>query len=303
MDLNDTLKLARNICWERKMLAAGNSGGATYSIGVSAFPLNGFNVEALSLAAEQALLISRYQGGDTASIMGSEVLKKLSLEILSVLLGRSHYKTGPELLDGVMEKISDRDRARNGLTVFEVINSLVTAIDAKDHYTGNHSSETSIFSVSLAKRLGLDEQAVERLRIASKLHDIGKIGVPEYILCKEEKLSVEEMDIMKRHSEIGARIIRPISSLRHIADIIEHHHERWDGTGYPASLRGDEIPLESRILAVVDAYDAMISDRPYRSAMSRESALDEITREAGHQFDPVISRQFVDMMLERKVAI
>jgi len=303
MDLNEALKLARNICWERKMLHTDDKDTVTYSIGVSSFPLNGTNVEALSLAAEQALMISRYQGGNTASIMGSEILKKLSLEILSGLLGRRTFKTGPELLDGVMEKISVREQEQNGLTVFEVINSLVTAIDAKDHYTGNHSSESSIFSVALAKRLGLDEQAVERLRIASKLHDVGKIGIPEYILCKEEKLSIDEMDVMKRHSEIGARIIRPISSLRHIADIIEHHHERWDGTGYPNNLQGEEIPLESRILAVVDAFHAMISDRPYRSAMSRESALEEITREAGQQFDPLISRQFVDMMHERKAAL
>ncbi|MBN2432178.1 MAG: HD domain-containing protein [Acidobacteria bacterium] len=303
MDLNEALKLARNICWERKMLHAEENETVTYSIGVSSFPLNGTNVEALSLAAEQALMISRYQGGDTASIMGSEILKKLSLEILSGLLGRRTFKTGPELLDGVMEKISIRDQDQNGLTVFEVINSLVTAVDAKDHYTGNHSSESSIFSVALAKRLGLDEQAVERLRIASKLHDVGKIGIPEYILCKQEKLSIDEMEVMKRHSEIGARIIRPISSLRHIADIIEHHHERWDGTGYPNNLRGEEIPLESRILAVVDAFHAMISDRPYRNAMSRETALEEIAREAGHQFDPYISRQFVDLMHERKTAL
>jgi len=149
--------------------------------------------------------------------------------------------------------------------------------------------------------MGLDDQSIERLRIAARLHDVGKIGIPEKILLKKHNLTKKEMDLVKKHPEIGAKILRPITSLRNIADIVEHHHERWDGNGYPEGLKGEEIPLESRILSVVDTFHAMISTRPYREALPRDLALEEIARSAEEQFDPHVTGHFLEMMQEQEV--
>jgi len=299
-DLTDALTISRQFCKNSHTLHFEKAGPLTFSVGVSSFPINGMSVEELMLSAEQAMTISRYQGGDTSSIMGSHILKKLSLDIFSGFLGKRSFQTGPELADGVLEKISSSDD-RNGLTVLEVINSLVEAIDAKDHYTSKHTMETSMLSVALARRMGLDDQSIERLRIAARLHDVGKIGIPEKILLKKHNLTKKEMDLVKKHPEIGAKILRPITSLRNIADIVEHHHERWDGNGYPEGLKGEEIPLESRILSVVDTFHAMISTRPYREALPRDLALEEIARSAEEQFDPHVTGHFLEMMQEQEV--
>jgi HD-GYP domain-containing protein (c-di-GMP phosphodiesterase class II) len=126
-----------------------------------------------------------------------------------------------------------------------------------------------------------------------KLHDIGKIGVPDAILHKNGNLKPDEWVVMKQHCEIGARIVEPITKLRKVGDIIKHHQEKYDGTGYPDGLKGEEIPLESRIIAVVDAYHAMVSDRPYRKALPEEVALKELKSNIGTQFDPVVVGAFV----------
>jgi HD-GYP domain-containing protein (c-di-GMP phosphodiesterase class II) len=120
------------------------------------------------------------------------------------------------------------------------------------------------------------------------LHDIGKVGVPEHILCKEGPLSREEWEVMRQHPLIGAQIVEPISFLRDAVGLIRHHHERFDGTGYPDRLRGDRIPLEARIFAVADSFDAMTSDRPYRAALGWDEAIGELHAESGRQFDPEI---------------
>ncbi|MEW6662184.1 MAG: HD-GYP domain-containing protein [Bacillota bacterium] len=177
----------------------------------------------------------------------------------------------------------------------DTIRSLTAALDAKDPYTRGHSDRVAGYAVDIARRLRMPEDQVEDLKYIALLHDAGKIGTSEQILNKPGRLNDDEFQQMQCHSAIGADIVRNVKMLAKGAEIIRHHHERWDGCGYPDGLKGDEIPIGSRIIAVADAFDAMTSDRPYRAAMTPEAALQEILRCAGTQLDPQIVQAFVDI--------
>jgi putative two-component system response regulator len=169
-----------------------------------------------------------------------------------------------------------------------ILYALARLVEARDAYTEEHIERVANLSISIGKKIGLKEEELDVLRKGALLHDIGKIGVPDAILLKPGKLVSEEFEIMKRHVIIGYRICRDMRSLRGSLSIIRYHHERWDGTGYPDGLKGEEIPLFARIVAVADAYDAMTSDRPYRKAHPSEIALETLESEAGKQWDPEI---------------
>ncbi|MFZ3172680.1 MAG: HD-GYP domain-containing protein [Carboxydocellales bacterium] len=177
------------------------------------------------------------------------------------------------------------------------IKALMVALDAKDKYTAGHCGRVTDYAITLGRHLGLTEQQITILEEASLFHDIGKIGVPELILNKKEALGNEEFEVIKKHPAIGADIIASTSTFKEHAIIVRHHHERWDGFGYPDQLKGEEIPLEARILAVADTYDAMTSDRPYRSRMPREKAIKILRECVGTQFDPVIANKFLEIII------
>jgi putative nucleotidyltransferase with HDIG domain len=168
------------------------------------------------------------------------------------------------------------------------LRALVGTIEAKDAYTEQHSKRVTALSVAIAEEMGVSEEEIEALKFAGCLHDIGKIGIRDHILLKPDKLDIDEYSMVKAHPVIGQNIVRHLGLLPLEQSIIRHHHEAWDGSGYPDGLKGQEIPLLSRILAVADAYDAMTSTRPYRRAKTRLEALDELRRCAGSQFDPDI---------------
>jgi len=168
------------------------------------------------------------------------------------------------------------------------MNVLVRAIEANDPYTSGHSLRVSTYSEAIAKQLGLPESKIDTIKSAALLHDIGKIGIDKNILHKSGKLENEELETIKSHPEIGANIIADLSYLTNIADIIRHHHERYDGKGYPDGLSNGSIPLETSILIIADSFDAMTTDRPYRDALNMEDALNEIKINAGTQFNPDI---------------
>jgi HD-GYP domain-containing protein (c-di-GMP phosphodiesterase class II) len=177
------------------------------------------------------------------------------------------------------------------------LEALTSAIDAKDPYTCGHSQRVSELSRRLGEEIGLEPAELETLRISGLVHDIGKIGVPERVLLKASRLTDEEFDLIKRHPEIGHRILRDIPLLEGALPGVMHHHERWDGRGYPARLAGEDIPMIARIIGVADAFDAMSSSRTYRAAMPRQKVLDEIANNAGKQFDPRLAEAFLQLDL------
>lgn len=182
---------------------------------------------------------------------------------------------------------------------FDIVRSLVKAIEGKDRYTKGHSERVAALSMLVAKELDLSVDRTRNLQMAAVLHDVGKIALSEGILNKEGKISDEEYAEIKKHPETGYGIVSQIKHMKPIAEIIKYHHERWDGTGYPEGLSKHEIPFESRIITIIDAYDAMTSDRPYRKGMSHEYAIGEIKANLGKQFDPEIGTVFCSFEKER----
>jgi len=176
---------------------------------------------------------------------------------------------------------------------FTTIKSISSALDAKDTYTHGHSHRVTLFSLIIAQELGLDDSSIEEIETAGLLHDIGKIGVPEDILCKPGKLTDEEYCIIKQHAARAKKILDTIPSLQHVSTWASCHHERWDGRGYPNGLQGEDIPLPARILAVADTYDAMTSNRSYRKGLPHEVAAEEIKNCSGSQFDPKMIEAFI----------
>jgi putative nucleotidyltransferase with HDIG domain len=183
--------------------------------------------------------------------------------------------------------LMDRER-----TYDATLEALANALDVRDSETGGHSDRVLRYMELVIFHLGISGDDVAFLRRGALLHDIGKIGVPDNILRKPTSLSENEWATMRRHPEFGARIIAGIPFLEDVSRIVRHHHERWDGTGYPDRLAGEDIPLGARIFAVADSFDAMTSDRPYRRAMSIAAACAEIARCRGTQFDPTVADAF-----------
>ena len=172
--------------------------------------------------------------------------------------------------------------------------TLSRAIEARDPHSSGHAARVGIMAEVIAERLGWDEADVEVLRMAAALHDVGKLCVPERILRKAGSLDADEFAEMRRHPEEGARMVARVRELRLAVPAVLYHHERWDGTGYPMGIEGEAVPAEARVLAVVDSFDAMTSDRSYRRAMTEALAIVELERCAGSQFDPEIVRAFVE---------
>ena len=177
----------------------------------------------------------------------------------------------------------------------ELFLTLANVFDARDPYVAGHAAQVAAYAVAIAHELDLPPEQVEIMRRSGYLHDIGKIAIPESILHKPAKLTDEEYEQIKQHPTIGADLIATSQSLRHLAPIVRHHHERWDGHGYPDGLAGYEIPLESRILNVCDSVEAMASDRPYQRGLSQEQIVAEVRRCAGTQFDPTIADAFIQI--------
>lgn len=178
----------------------------------------------------------------------------------------------------------------------ETLAAFTEAIAQRDLYTGGHINRITGYALAMAQRLNLPRDQIETTRYAAQLHDIGKVAIPTDILRKPGSLSQREWDIIRQHPDIGSQILERISVLRDAAPLVRYHHEHYDGSGYPAGLSGDEIPLGARIIAVADAFDAMISDRPYRPALSFREAIAELEVHAGTQFDPNIIATFLKVL-------
>jgi putative nucleotidyltransferase with HDIG domain len=174
------------------------------------------------------------------------------------------------------------------IAYIQTIRTLAEAVDAKDAYTRGHSERVGVYASKIAREIGLPRELIERVYIAGLLHDVGKIGIRDYVITKPDRLTPEEYDEMKRHPEIGAKILEPVTFLSDVVECVRHHHEWYDGCerGYPDRLRGDRIPLPSRIILVADTVEAMSSDRPYRKGLPLEVVVRELHKYSGSQFDP-----------------
>jgi putative nucleotidyltransferase with HDIG domain len=183
-----------------------------------------------------------------------------------------------------------------------MLSELSGAIEARDPYTRGHSARVTTVAEAVARALGWSEERLASLRIGGPLHDIGKLTLSDEVLRKEGRLDPLELEQIREHPRAGVRILLRLAALREAIPYVLYHHERWDGNGYPSGKAGEEIPLEARVLAVADAFDAMTSNRPYRRALTHDQAVAEVERCAGTQFDPQIARLFLELFAEAELA-
>ncbi|HEY7590218.1 MAG TPA: diguanylate cyclase [Candidatus Limnocylindrales bacterium] len=230
----------------------------TVSAAVCVYPTEGESVSALLATAVQTLTEAKASGGDAIRVAGRQPV------------------------------------ASADARTFDVFQGLVLAVDAKDRYTKRHSEDVARYAMFLAKRVGLDQDTLRTIRVAGLLHDVGKIGIPDSVLRKPGKLTDDEYDIVKQHVALGDMIVRDLPNIDEIRAGVRHHHERWDGRGYLHALRGQDIPLIARILAVADAFSAMTTTRPYRRALMIEEALKRLEDAAGSQLDEQLVAAFTE---------
>jgi diguanylate cyclase (GGDEF)-like protein len=269
-DERQATAVARSIVERVAALDIEGVGPVTVSAGVATYPMQGSGRDELIRLADSALYRAKKDGKNRVRAYTVESILPADLEGL----------------------VATPDRAAQ----YRAAESLAKAVDERDAYTGSHSQRVGEYSARIARRLGADDPAVELTRLAGNLHDLGKLAIPEELLRKPEELSEAERLILERHPQIGYRMLESLG-VQPVAEWVLHHHERWDGAGYPARLAGDQIPLGARIIFVADAYDAMTSDRAYSQAMSQREALAELERCAGTQFDPAVVRALVEELL------
>ena len=221
----------------------------------------------------------------------SNKFDQLLLLIESALRSVEQMKTIKKINEELKEKNEEIEKA-----YLESIETLRYTVEAKDSYTRGHSDRVSAFSVLIGKHLGLSEDDLRILRIGGLFHDIGKIGVPDSVLLKEGKLTDDEYSEIKNHPSIGKQILSNATIFKDMIPIVYHHHEKYDGTGYPEGLKGDQIPYLARITAVADTFDAMTSNRSYRKALPLDVVRNEIEKCSGKQFDPDIAKVFLDIL-------
>jgi HD-GYP domain-containing protein (c-di-GMP phosphodiesterase class II) len=181
-------------------------------------------------------------------------------------------------------------------TYIETVAALAAAVEARDRYTRGHSRRVTEFSVAIARNMGKPEWFVKDLESAALLHDIGKIGFSDSILCDPGPIPPNGLPLIRNHPITGENILKPVGSLARLCTIVRHHHEKFDGSGYPDRLKGEEIPLAARMITVADSFDAMISERPYKPSRKREEAMVELIRCSGTQFDPTCVEVFLDYL-------
>jgi diguanylate cyclase (GGDEF)-like protein len=288
------------------------------SFGIASYPLHGSSPQELIQVADASMYLSKHQGGNTVSTadrVDPNEAKRWKRDVLEAYLGvtlKRLFATGPDAFDEIYQRLrqfSDSLPATEASevksvdgpsalpqSILETVTSLAYAIDAKDQYTQGHSQKVSAYAALLAEAIGMGEAEVEEIRLGAVLHDVGKVGIPEQILNKNGPLNPEEWETMKTHVTYGGRLLEPLRPLARIRQMVLHHHEFFDGSGYPEALSGKTIPLGARIVTIADSYDTITSDRSYKKGRTAEQALSELERCAGTQFDPELVEAFVRTM-------
>jgi len=293
------------------------------SFGIASFPSHGSTPQELIQVADASMYISKHDGGNivsTADHCNAAESKKWKRDVLEAYLGvtlKRLFSTGPEAFNEIRQRLhqfaaslisseAQPDGAKTEESfkepvfddippaLIDTVTSLALAIDSKDHYTQGHSQKVAAYAALIADALGLKEDEISEIRLGALLHDIGKVGIPEEILGKRGPLNPDEWEKMKEHVLYGDRMLEPLQTISHIRKMVCHHHEMYDGSGYPQGLAGDQIPIGSRIIAIADAYDTITSERIYKKARTPADAFDELERCAGSQFDPELVRVFIE---------
>jgi diguanylate cyclase (GGDEF)-like protein len=322
-------KLRLNVCAD-PLLREKN---VTASIGIASFPAHGSTPQELIQIADASMYLSKHQGGNAVSTtehFDANENRKWKRDVLEAYLGvtlKRLFSTGPEAFSEIQARLEQfaqslaatellpaatNDNAPHGTrpetrgergsedalppAVIDTLTSLSLAIDAKNHYTQGHSQKVAGFAALIAERLDLPEAEIAEIHLGGMLHDIGKVGVPESILNKGGALDAGEWELMKKHAIYGDELLAPLRAISRVRQMVRHHHEMYDGSGYPDGQAGDRIPLGARIIAIADAYDTITSERTYKKARSPGAALAEIQRCAGAQFDPQLVRMFTDSL-------
>ena len=265
----EAMKTCLRIQEELNRVASRESIDYTFSVGVATYPTHAISKDGLEKSADAALYWAKFHGKNQTVIFDPNVIETLNPQ--------------------------ERVKQAEELAYMNTVHALAAAVDARDSYTQNHSRNVASLIALFAEDLRLDSEKTRTLETAALLHDVGKIGIADGILKKPEMLTEEEMQTIKEHPALSQKILAA-TSLQEILPWIGAHHERWDGTGYPNCLKGESIPFEARMLALCDVYDAMTSDRPYRKALPYEVAISELERGKGTQFDPELTKRFVDVL-------
>jgi diguanylate cyclase (GGDEF)-like protein len=258
------------------------------SISVASYPEDGLVIRAFDLVylADQILNKVKEYGGN--KVYSSEDLEKMEENL------PSGSETGAVM--ELLKKKVDRLSQRANQSLIEAIFALAKTIGVKEWYSDTFTKRTMHYAVEIAETLKLPKNEIEHIRKAAILHDLGKVGINEKILLKRSKLTTREFETMKKHPQLSTDIIRPLYFLRGTIPLILYHHERWDGKGYPQGLKGNEIPIGARIIAIVDAYRSLTSNRPYRKAYSKSSVMKILKRESGTKFDPQVTAAFLKIL-------
>jgi diguanylate cyclase (GGDEF)-like protein/putative nucleotidyltransferase with HDIG domain len=302
----------------------------TSSFGVATFPLNGSTPQELIQVADASMYLSKHQGGNavsTADQFNSEDARRWKRDVLDAYLGvtlKRQFTTGPDAFVEIYSRVEQfarslagtesagKHKGANGAPgssnessfeplpaiVMDTLTSLALAVDSKDQFTQGHCYKVSSYAVLIAEAIGLKGSEVEEVRLGGMLHDVGKVGIMESILNKNGPLNPDEWEAMKRHVEYGAKLLEPLRGTETIRAMVAHHHEFFDGSGYPDGLAGSQIPMGARIIAVADAYDTITSERTYKKARTPEEAFLELTRCGNAQFDPDLVKVFISRLRE-----
>jgi diguanylate cyclase (GGDEF)-like protein len=273
IELADALAVAERVreAVAAQPLEACNGAHLTCSIGVAVYPADATDVDGLVTAADRAMYAAKR-------------------------LGRNQVRSAGDPAVAALDEVAHAIGSREDATLFGTVEALAAVVEARDRHSGEHADQVAALSRQLAIALGLDAMEVNAVAVAGRLHDVGKVSVPDSLLGKADRLSAKEWELLRAHPALGADLVSRVPGLRRVAPIIRGHHERWDGRGYPDGVAGEAIPHGARIVAVIDAYCAMTTNRAYREARSAEEALTELWGCAGTQFDPGVVRMLAHLL-------
>ena len=268
------------------------------SIGVAGFPDDGADADTLLESADRAMYLAKGQGGQRVHVADPEDDTKEKLYQAFIAVNARRLLPGEtEALRKVLDQLLRLEEQELDSTVIrQSLTALMEAVHSKDRYTETHSHEVSDLTHQLAVALGLDERQILAVEMAALVHDIGKIGIPDEILNKPGPLTTRERMHIERHPEIGAQIISPLPALRDVVPLVLHHHERWDGGGYPHGLKGEDIPIGAQIISLCDVWHALTTDRAYRKAYSYDEAKRIILKGRGTEWGPELVDRFFEVL-------